>query len=86
MIKKSWKAPKSSKILVTQKIPGGKIYLVPNPEIMISKRGLIGPSDTAKVTFDALNRKSSGSMSLYTGKDKEYKLGLSFDSKKVRLY
>lgn len=80
VLKKAYKSVGNSKINITQKIPQGKIYLIPTPCIKISKVGVLGPSNVAYLQHDALARQSSAGICVYGGEDKRLKLKLTGDS------
>ena len=82
VLKKTYKSVGNSKVAITQKIPQGKLYLVPTPCIKISKVGVLGPDNVAHVQHDALARQSSGGICIYGGEDKRFKLKAICHSKK----
>lgn len=70
---------------ITQKIPGSKAYLVPNPLIKVTKTGVFGNgSNSVAIEHDMMQRRSGATLSLYAGEDKRYKVKLSSSTSKVR--
>lgn len=82
VLKKAYKSVGNSKINITQKIPQGKLYLVPTPCIKISKVGVIGSNNVIHFQHDALARQSTAGICVYGGEDKRFKLKVNGDSKK----
>lgn len=82
MLKKAYKSVGNSKINITQKVPQGKLCLIPTPCIKISKVGVLGPNNVAHLQHDALARQSSAGICVYGGEDKKFKLKVTGDSKK----
>ncbi|KAI8110881.1 hypothetical protein M9434_004455 [Picochlorum sp. BPE23] len=79
----NWKPSSDVKVNMTQKIPGNKAYLVPNPHIKVTKTGVFGKgSNSVAVEHDMMQRRSGATLSLYAGEDKRYKLKLSSSTSK----
>lgn len=86
-IRANWKPSSDVKVNMTQKIPGSKAYLVPNPLIKVTKTGVFGNgSNSVAIEHDMMQRRSGATLSLYAGEDKRYKLKLSSSTSKVRQY
>lgn len=84
MLKRTWKGGANTKFTLTQKVPKGKLYLIPNPALKIAKKGLVGEHDEMSVEYDALNRRTTGALTMYAGEDKAYKFSVNGNSKAVR--
>lgn len=77
----SWRPLNTVRVNLTQKVPKGQFFLVPNPHLKITQTGgILGKNNFASIEHDMMQRCSGGTLCLYKGDDtdeKRHKLKLN---------
>lgn len=70
----SWKPSGTVRVNLTQKVPKGNFFLVPNPQAKVTKTGgILGKHNFVSLEHDMLQRSSGATICLYGGDDVDEK-------------